>query len=72
MTSQYDWLVNFVKFEEPTMVVTGDATGLKGIGIGDVESEAFDGIDCYQVVLKNVLYVPKMIFNSVTQMLDKC
>lgn len=73
MTSRRDWLINFIKLEEPTMVIIGDATKLEGIGLGDIELEAFDGDKWYQIILKNVLYVPKMTFNlfSVTQMLDK-
>ena len=54
------------------MVMIGDATELERIGIGDVELEAFDGKEWYQIVLKNILYVSKMTFNlcSVTQMLE--
>lgn len=73
MTSRRDWLINFVELEEPTMVMIGDATVLKGIGIGDVELESFNGKEWYKVVLQNVLYVPKMTFNlfSVSRILDK-
>lgn len=73
MTSHRKWLTNLAEFEEPTMVMIGDATKLKGIGTGDVKLEAFDGKVWYQIILKNVLYVPKLTFNlfSVTQMLDK-
>ncbi|XP_049806112.1 uncharacterized protein LOC126248762 [Schistocerca nitens] len=44
-----------------------------GIGVGDVELEAFDGGQWYDAVLENVLYVPNINFNllSVTQALDK-
>ncbi|KAG5876685.1 hypothetical protein JTB14_019433 [Gonioctena quinquepunctata] len=73
MTSRKDWLTNFVELKEHMNVLIGDATKLEGIGIGEVELTAFNGKEWYEVVLKNVLYVPKMSFNlfSVSQMLDK-
>ncbi|KAG5887624.1 hypothetical protein JTB14_036269 [Gonioctena quinquepunctata] len=73
MTSRKDWLTNFVELKEHMNVLIGDATKLEGIGIGEVELTAFNGKKWYEVVLKNVLYVPKMSFNlfSVSQMLDK-
>lgn len=73
MTSRKDWLVNFELFKEPSTVVIGDATQLEGVGTGDVELEAFNGREWYKILLKNVLYVPKMTFNlfSVSQVLDK-
>lgn len=73
MTSRRDWLIDFVAFEDPAVVIIGDATKLEGIGSGDVKLEAFDGNEWYKIILKNVLYVPRMTFNlfSVTQMLDK-
>lgn len=73
MTARMDWLTNFVELEVPMMIIIGDSTQLEGTGIGEVELEAFNGTDWYQVTLKNVLYVPKMTFNlfSVTQILDK-
>ncbi|KAG5868347.1 hypothetical protein JTB14_036263 [Gonioctena quinquepunctata] len=71
MTSRKDWLTNFVELKEHMNVLIGDATKLEGIG--EVELTAFNGNEWYEVVLKNVLYVPKMSFNlfSVSQMLDK-
>ncbi|KAG5883167.1 hypothetical protein JTB14_010303 [Gonioctena quinquepunctata] len=73
MTSRKDWLTNFVELKEHMNVLIGDATKLEGIGIGEVELTAFNGKEWYEVLLKNVLYVPKMSFNlfSVSQMLDK-
>lgn len=73
MTFRKEWLTNFVKLQERTKVMIGDATELEGIGVGDVELEAFNGEEWYEIVLKNVLYVPKITFNlfSVSQMLDK-
>ncbi|XP_047107272.1 uncharacterized protein LOC124776361 [Schistocerca piceifrons] len=54
-------------------VLIHDETKLEGIGVGDVELEAFDGEQWYDAVLKNVLYVPNINFNlrSVAQALDK-
>lgn len=37
-----DWLKNYVKFEEFTMIMIGDSTQLEGIGTGDIEMEAFN------------------------------
>ena len=63
MTYCKDWMTDFIEFEEPTMVMIGDATELKGIGMGDVKLEAFDGKEWYKIILKNVLCVPRMTFN---------
>lgn len=73
MTPRINWLKNYVIFEKPTMIIIGDSAQLEGIGMGDVEMEAFNGEEWYKIVLQNVLYVPKMTFNlfSVTQLLDK-
>lgn len=73
MTFRKDWLINYVKLDHCTKVLIGDATELEGIGVGDIELEAFDGEQWYDVVLENVLYVPDINFNlfSVTQVLDK-
>lgn len=73
MTFQEKWLTNFTEFHEPTKVLIGDATELEGIGVGDIEVEAFDGQNWNEVVLKNVLLVPQLTFNlfSVSEMLDK-
>lgn len=73
MTSHREWLKNYIKLDDPKIVVIGDATRLEGIGVGDVDLEAFNGKEWYKIVLKNVLHVPKMTFNlfSVTQLLDK-
>ncbi|XP_077268719.1 uncharacterized protein LOC143900851 [Temnothorax americanus] len=73
MTPRIDWLKNYVIFEKPTMIIISDSTQLEGIGMGDVEMEAFNGEEWYKIVLQNVLYVPRMTFNlfSVTQLLDK-
>lgn len=60
MTYCKDWITDFIEFEEPTMVMIGDATELKGIGMGDVKLEAFNGKECYKIILKNVLCAPKM------------
>lgn len=55
------------------MDMIGDSTRLESVGAGDVELEAFDGTEWCQVVIKNVLHIPKMTFNlfSVTQMFDE-
>lgn len=73
MTFRKEWMSNFTRFEEPVTIVIGDATELLAIGKGDVELEAFNGRVWYEVILKDVLFVPKMTFNlfSVTQLLDK-
>lgn len=73
MTFHREWMTNFTKLDEPVTIVISDAIKLQGTGIGDVELEAFDGNKWYEVVLKDVLFVPKMTFNlfSVTQLLDK-
>lgn len=55
------------------MVVIGDATELEGIGVGNIELEAFDGRKWNKIVLRDVLHTPKMPFNlfSVSKILDK-
>lgn len=65
-------MVNFVEFEDPVTVVIGDAK-LKGVEKGDVELEAFHRKKWYQVVLRDVLFVPKMTVNlfPITQLFDK-
>lgn len=73
MSSHRDWMTNYITLGKPLNVMIGDATILEGIGIGDIETEAYDGKDWNKVVLKDVLYVPELTFNlfSVTQLLDK-
>lgn len=73
MTPCREWLINYEKFDKPVMVMIGDSTRLEGVETGDVELEEFDGTEWCQVVIKNVLHIPKMTFNlfSVTQMFDK-
>lgn len=73
MSFHREWFTNYVELEEPVMVVIGDATELEGIGIGDIELEAFDGENWIEVILKQVLHTPKMPFNllSVSKILDK-
>lgn len=73
MTSHTNWMKNYTKLSTPVMVMIGDATKLKGIGIGDIELQAFDGQTWYDVVLESVLHIPQMPFNlfSVSKMLDK-
>lgn len=73
MSSHKEWFKNYTTLEQPSMIVIGDATELEGIGIGDIELEAFDGQTWQKIVLQNVLHTPKMPFNlfSVSSVLDK-
>ena len=73
MTSNSNWLINYTKLDDPRLVIIGNGETLKGIGIGDVNLEAFNGQNWESIVLKDVLHVPNMPFNlfSVTQLLDK-
>lgn len=73
MTSHEEWMSNYSKFDEPTMVILGDGTEIPGIGAGDVKIEAFDGEMWQKTTLKNVLHTPTMPFNlfSVVMILDK-
>lgn len=61
MSSHREWFTNYVELEKPVMVVIGDATELEGIGIGDIELEAFDGENWIEVILKQVLHTPKCL-----------
>lgn len=73
MTSHREWFKDLIELNEPCMILIGDATLIEGIGIGNIELEAFDGKVWNQVVLENVLYTPKIYFNlfSVSRILDK-
>lgn len=73
MTSHKEWFSNLEQFEEPITIVIGDATELEGVGIGDIEVEAYDGDKWTPVIMKDVLYVPRLDYNlfSVGQILDK-
>lgn len=74
MTPCREWWINYEKFDEPVMVMIGDSPRVEGVGAGDVELEAFDGTEWCQVVIKNVLHIPKMTFNffSLSFLLLKC
>ena len=73
MTSNRDLFITYEKLEKPVSVIIGDATELKGIGVGDINLQGFNGKEYYEIVLKDVLHTPKMPFNlfSVSKMLDK-
>lgn len=73
MSSRRELFTNFSLLKVPMVITIGDGTNLEATGIGDVELEAFDGTSWSEVVLKNVLYVPKMPFNlfSVGSVLNK-
>lgn len=73
MSSHKSWFKNYVELEEPSKVMIGDATELEGIGVGEIELEAFNGQTWNKIVLQDVLYTPKMPFNlvSVSTILDR-
>lgn len=73
MTSNRHWFTGYKKLDSPLDITIGDFTKLEAEGKGDVELEAYNGQTWYQVVLQDVLYVPKLNFNlfSVSQTLDK-
>lgn len=66
-------MIDYKELENPTMVVIGDGETLEGVGVGNVNMEAYDGKHWTKISLNNVLYVPKLHTNlfSVTQVLDK-
>ncbi|KAK9870289.1 hypothetical protein WA026_006376 [Henosepilachna vigintioctopunctata] len=73
MSSHKEWFNNYKPLKIQSSVLIGDASELEGVGIGDINLEAFNGKDWDKIILKNVLYVPKMPFNlfSVSSILDK-
>lgn len=73
MTSRREWFSQLVELDQPICISIGDATKLYGVGVGNIELEAFDGQDWVPVRLEDVVYVPKLDFNlfSVGQTLDK-
>lgn len=73
MSSHVEWMCNYKKLDQPTMVVLGDGSTKPGIGVGDIELEAFDSKSWQRIVLRNVLHVPTFPFNlfSVITALDK-
>ena len=63
ISSRKEWFKNYVALDCPSKVINGNAIELKGIGVNDVELEAFNGKTWRIIVLKDVLYTPKMPFN---------
>lgn len=43
MTSHKEWMVNYTELNKPVMVIIGDAKKMEGIGIADVELQAYNG-----------------------------
>ena len=60
MTPKKNSLVNFQKFEAPSQVKLADNSTLNSYGKGDVYLTVYDGTEKVNVVLKDVLYVPKI------------
>ena len=60
MTPKKNSLVNFKKFEAPSQVKLADNSILNSYGKGDVYLTVYDGTEKVNVVLKDVLYVPKI------------
>ena len=50
----------YVKFQKPIHINLADETTILGYGIGDVYIKLFDGSSFIPVVIKNVLFVPKL------------
>lgn len=73
MTPRREWFTNLVEIEQRIVITIGDGTQVEGVGVGNVDLEAFNGENWYPVTLQDVLYVPKLGFNlfSVGQILDK-
>ena len=60
MTPKKTSLVNFQKFLTPSQVKLADNSILYSYGKGDVYLTVYDGAEKVNVVLKDVLYVPKL------------
>lgn len=73
LSPRKDWKENYTPLQVPEQIMIGDATMIEGVGVGDVRVQAYDGQVWSPIVLKNVLYTPKIPFNlfSVTTVLDK-
>ena len=63
MTPKKNSLVNFKKFEAPSQVKLADNSILTSYGKGDVYLTVYDGTEKVNVVLKDILYVPKVQTN---------
>ena len=50
----------YLKFNVPVNVNLADESKIFGYGIGDVKIKLFDGSTFVPVVIKNVMYVPKL------------
>ena len=60
MTPKKNSLVNFKKFEAPSQVKLADNSILNSYGKGDVYLTVYNGTEKVNVVLKDVLFVPKI------------
>ena len=63
MSCVKECFINYKELEKPTMVLIGDGSEIEGVGVGDINLEAFDSKSWRKIVLKDVLYVPDMSFN---------
>ena len=63
MCHRKEWFSNYEELAEPVMVLIGNGSELEGIGVGDIELEAYDNKNWRKVVLQNVLFTPHMPFN---------
>ena len=60
MTPSKDDFVTYLKLKIPVKVGLADDSSVLGYGIGNVNITLFDGNQFVSVVIKNVLYVPKL------------
>ena len=60
MTPVKTEFTRYLKFDKPVSVNLADKSKIFGYGIGDVQIKLFDGSTFVPVVIKNVLYVPKL------------
>lgn len=73
MTFHKEWFTTLVQLEQPTTISMGNSHLIEGVGVGDINLEAFDGRKWNPIVLKDALYVPDLNYNlfSVGQTLKK-
>ena len=60
MTPSKKEFKNYLQFKTPVNVSLADETIILGYGIGNIQIKLFDGNEFVPVVIKNVLYVPKL------------
>ena len=60
MTPDKTEFTRYLKFKVPVPVNLADESKIYGYGIGDVNINLFDGNTFVPVVIKNVMYVPKL------------